>query len=555
LSSSVGSVVAMSASHDLVNVDKTYHIRAVNGNLILSSSAGSIVALSSNLYFPVDAPSVSAHIVANNSHLILSSSVGSKVRISGTVSIGETAGSNDTITISHNGTSGFIVGDSGAMFIRAAGVHVDQTGNGTGLLNVTKAVYSSLGSLILSSSSNSTVALSASQDFTETDKAYHVRSVNSHLILSSTLGSIVALSSNLYFPVDAPDQSAHITARNSHLILSSSVGSTVTISGNLQTSNATGPLLFDRASTSTVPTLIPRVSLTASGIGADAAGVVSIISNATEAIRVHNTAVNTQVNSHNVWGSFNCLNATGTNGIGNPRLIGGATVATATVPNIVPRTEHATTGIGSAGIGKISLIAASKEALRVEESGSSVMILGTGSLIISGSTAGQTTISSQESHLILSSSAGSVVKVSGNLDIGEKLTKYNGVTTAGIGLSPYVAYGHVSSSTSQVQIVSYTPTADGLYEIGSFHELSAYTNGNVSVNWAYTSSLGTVCDFYAWGSDFNGGAESNHIAATGDVRAMNTLTIGVKANRPIEAHTFLSLEATGSFYAWIRQVA
>lgn len=50
LSSTAGSVIAVSASIDLVNTDKAHHIRATNGHLILSSSAGSIVYISGALY-------------------------------------------------------------------------------------------------------------------------------------------------------------------------------------------------------------------------------------------------------------------------------------------------------------------------------------------------------------------------------------------------------------------------------------------------------------------------------------------------------------------------
>jgi len=42
LTSSVGSVIAASGSLDFPNVDKPYHVRAVNSHLVLSSSAGSV---------------------------------------------------------------------------------------------------------------------------------------------------------------------------------------------------------------------------------------------------------------------------------------------------------------------------------------------------------------------------------------------------------------------------------------------------------------------------------------------------------------------------------
>ena len=90
--------------------------------------------------------------------------------------------------------------------------------------------------LILSSSVGSIVSVSSSLDFPNTDKNYHLRSVNSHLILSSSIGSVIASSASLDFP--NADKSYHIRSVNSHLILSSSVGSISYVSGNMIVSNA-----------------------------------------------------------------------------------------------------------------------------------------------------------------------------------------------------------------------------------------------------------------------------------------------------------------------------
>ena len=86
------------------------------------------------------------------------------------------------------------------------------------------------------------------------DKNYHIKSADSHLILSSSAGSIVALSSSLYASgsshvmtgtlrvdpnLDLSNAGAvyHVRAVNSHLILSSSVGSTIAMSGGLRLQN------------------------------------------------------------------------------------------------------------------------------------------------------------------------------------------------------------------------------------------------------------------------------------------------------------------------------
>lgn len=52
-------------------------------------------------------------------------------------------------------------------------------------------------SSILSSSGNSIIASSGSLDFSETNKTYHIRTTNSHLILSSSAGSTITVSGNL----------------------------------------------------------------------------------------------------------------------------------------------------------------------------------------------------------------------------------------------------------------------------------------------------------------------------------------------------------------------
>lgn len=202
--SSSANVIHVSSSLDLGLVpESAYHIRAVNANLVLSSSAGSYVYASGNLTveqaFLVKGDSVlSGNVVVGgqiydlNSNLILSSSVGSVIAASGSLDFPQT---------------------DKTYHIRAVNGH-----------------------LILSSSVGSVIVMSSSLDVTNVgNKNYHIRSINSDLILSSSAGSIVALSSNLYFPVDAPSLGAHIRAINTDLILSSSraTGYT-TVSGSMR---------------------------------------------------------------------------------------------------------------------------------------------------------------------------------------------------------------------------------------------------------------------------------------------------------------------------------
>src|SRR3990167_1310689 len=118
-SSTIGSIVALSASQDFVNADKPWHIRAVNSHLILSSSVGSIVSVSGSLFASGSSHSITGtlslldgisasyydarnttsnyHFRAVNSHLIFSSSSGSKVTVSGTLNIFNDVGQDGLI--------------------------------------------------------------------------------------------------------------------------------------------------------------------------------------------------------------------------------------------------------------------------------------------------------------------------------------------------------------------------------------------------------------------------------------------------------------------------
>ena len=154
------------------------------------------------------------HILASNSHLILSSST-SDIVISGNLRVLSNFQSN---------TGNEVTGSTNFFTIN----RLDSQG----------IFLNSSGSLILSSSAGSVVALSASTDFVNSDKPYHIRSVNSHLILSSSAGSIVAFSSSADFKNS--DKNYHIRAINSHLILSSSAGSITTVSGTMTIFNDVG---------------------------------------------------------------------------------------------------------------------------------------------------------------------------------------------------------------------------------------------------------------------------------------------------------------------------
>lgn len=94
------------------------------------------------------------------------------------------------------------------------------------------SVKTGSGKLILSSSTK-VIHVSSSLNFgIVPELQYHITSVNSHLVLSSSAGSAVSVSGNLRFPVAHVAGIGHITATTSPLVLSSSAG-TVYISGAL----------------------------------------------------------------------------------------------------------------------------------------------------------------------------------------------------------------------------------------------------------------------------------------------------------------------------------
>ena len=236
LSSTVGSVVAFSASEDFVNTDKPYHIRAVNSNLILSSTAGSSIYVSGSLFIGSGSgipPTLffgsgsdefgrikAATTAGGIEFLDKGGATGKRISaanifLNGNVVLGSAnmlqglrasekyvmAGNNSNADSSVFAERyGFSVGTTTidcAIEQYNTGSLYFSSSIGQCKIDVPGGVFTSTGSLILSSSGGSIVALSASQDFTNTDKTYHIRSVNNHLILSSTIGSVVKVSGAL----------------------------------------------------------------------------------------------------------------------------------------------------------------------------------------------------------------------------------------------------------------------------------------------------------------------------------------------------------------------
>ena len=249
----------------------------MSNNKIISNAFGKTIIGSS---LPIDVRgdlTKNYSIVSSESHLILSSSVGSYVTVSGNLNVVSGAATGSFSGIFSGSLSGSVDISSGRLSnINASGTF---SGSLSGSVNVNGGIVNnSLGHLILSSSLGSFVQISASlklsgsghaitgtlslldgisasyYDARNTTSNYHFRAVSSHLILSSSAGSIITVSGSLKvsgstsitgslstndglsasvlaFPLDAV--STHVRAVNSRLILSSSAGSVVYVSGSL----------------------------------------------------------------------------------------------------------------------------------------------------------------------------------------------------------------------------------------------------------------------------------------------------------------------------------
>ena len=224
LSSTVGSIVALSSSLDFPNTDKNYHIRAVNSDLILSSSSTSIIAFSSALDI-TNVGNKNYQIRNPNGHLILSSSIGSRITASGSLLI-------LSASVAVGGASVGTTGDYGQLIL-------------SNPLNQTDAVAG----VNLRTASGWNVYLRTRQDV-------------SWLELTTGQGVLqhqwVATNYNLSGAVTFLGQlSASIVAKDQHLILSSSAGSRITVSGGLNIETTNDALLLPRLTNAQKDALTP----------------------------------------------------------------------------------------------------------------------------------------------------------------------------------------------------------------------------------------------------------------------------------------------------------
>jgi hypothetical protein len=180
-----------------LHLSSTFGTVAVSGNLkVLGVISGGVVNTLNSFSGNITISAGSNIVITSGSGVITiastntsTGSVTSVNGLSGTMSI--LAGPNITIT---SGT-GFI------MITGSAGGGGGVTGSDNFFVNqilqVSGSIINPVGPLIFSSTLGSAVAFSASLDFTNTDKPYHVKATNSHLIFSSSVGSTTAISGNV----------------------------------------------------------------------------------------------------------------------------------------------------------------------------------------------------------------------------------------------------------------------------------------------------------------------------------------------------------------------
>ena len=81
----------------------------------------------------------------------------------------------------------------------------------------------------------------------------------------------------------------------------------------------------------------------------------------------------------------------------------------------------------------------------------------------------------------------------GALTIAGKMASYNGVATAGIGVTPVVSTPRSTGQTGTVSLTAYTaPGADSSYEVSDNVNITTYSSGTFTVKTSKGSSKNTV---------------------------------------------------------------
>ena len=429
----ISSSIVLSGGLIFPGSDTNYHINAKNSHLILSSSAGSTIAISGNLKIPVN------NYIAFNGGLYLSSSTTSD----GLVEIGNTgtgykvhlgAGGVDSrlsIVASAKGQYGsimatrFVVPVGGGYPLSPEGV---QLFHNTLLLPISAQVIWN--------------------DRTDSDTRYGINDVgigrSSPGVIRITNGSSGSGSLNV---------GVKILNSAGHLILSSSAGSTVTVSGNLNIGGQAGfnsittnvptgtsqtincdngnAQVLNLASTSGTPVTVDFSNLKIGGTY-----VLKVIQHASVARTITWTGVtwttDTAVTISNVLSSVTIVSFFYDGTI----LYGSGDIVHATLSGLTAE-DHPQYTLTSSFNSFTSSFSASVGSIgdtRYVLTGSTIDQRIGGSIALSGGLIFSETnknyhIKATNSHLILSSSLGSIVCVSGNLQTNGFRTAYSAKTS------------------------------------------------------------------------------------------------------------------------------
>ena len=146
-------------------------------------------------------------------------------------------------------------------------------------------------------------------------------------------------------------------------------------------------------------------------------------------------------------------------------------------------------------------------------------------------------------------------KGTGGEQLAGKVTKYNGTPTAGGGVSPTVAYGSLlATGTSGTAITSFTVGAsNGLFEIGGYLDVTAWTSGTVAVQANYTDCRGTSHTSTSMFGALSTGSSAATISSTGTIDIFPK-AVCAQSGTAITVQTSLGGTATADFYGYINQV-
>lgn len=161
-------------------------------------------------------------------------------------------------------------------------------------------------------------------------------------------------------------------------------------------------------------------------------------------------------------------------------------------------------------------------------------------------------------NLNLGTPAGQTINLNGgSVTVQETVTSYNEQATAGLGLSPILAYG-TSTGVDGSTIATYTTGgAIEVLEVGGWLVMSAFTSGTVEIELTYVEAVtGTTRTWDVYGTRVSGGGATNNTNQVGGVASFQaqTLTLAAAASTAVTWKTSRTGTNTTTWYAWIKRV-